>query len=358
MPTGTLLAGFITSLAISLLAIPSIVKVARHKGLFAIDREKKAGTKKIPTLGGLAIFAGTIFSISIYTDITAMPQLPYIIAGAVVLFFIGLKDDILVTAPLWKLLAQILVALIIAMPAGMRIHEPFHGLGLTAHHEALEVLVTVLVIVMVLNSFNLIDGIDGLAAGTGMLCTLVFSMVFYREGLWEWALMAVVMCGSLAGFAWFNVFGRRNKILMGDTGSLLLGFILALLMVRFLDLENPGLWKRELQSPVTFVLAVLSVPLFDTLRIILVRLLHGQSPLHADRKHIHYRMVDLGFTHIQASGILVGINTALIILALALQEMGEIKGILLLLVISGLLSFIPGWFLRKRKNKHTAENSV
>jgi UDP-N-acetylmuramyl pentapeptide phosphotransferase/UDP-N-acetylglucosamine-1-phosphate transferase len=203
--------------------------------------------------------------------------------------------------------------------------------------------------ITVLNGFNLIDGIDGLAAAAGMLSSLVFGIVFYQEGLWMWALMGVILCGSLAGFAWFNVFGSRNKILMGDTGSLLCGFILALLTVRFLDLENPAVWKWELQSPMAFALAVLIVPVFDTLRIIIIRLFRGQSPLHPDRRHIHYRMTDAGLTHLQTTGILVGINATMIILSLVLQRVGEIKLILLLLILSSGLSVLPGYYIRKRK---------
>jgi UDP-GlcNAc:undecaprenyl-phosphate GlcNAc-1-phosphate transferase len=351
MQTGTILAGFITSMVIGLLAIPSIVTVGRRKGLYGTVREKDAEPKKVPTLGGLAIFAGTIISLSLYADLAAMPELPYFIAGALILFFIGLKDDILFTAPLWKLLGQILVALIIAMPGGLKIREPGSFFGLDFSGEALEVLVTVVVMVAVINSFNLIDGIDGLASGIGMLSTLLFGFVFCRAGLQVWALMAAILCGSLAGFTWYNAFGRRNKILMGDTGSLLLGFILALLTVRFLNLEHAGLWKWQIRDPLAFALAILIVPLFDTLRIILVRLFKGQSPLHPDRKHIHYRLVDMGFTHLQASGVLIGINLIMVILAVILQGMGEIPLILLLLALSAGLSMLPGYFLKKKSRK-------
>jgi UDP-GlcNAc:undecaprenyl-phosphate GlcNAc-1-phosphate transferase len=351
MQTGTILAGFITSMVIGLLAIPSIVTVARRKGLYGTVREKDAGPGKVPSLGGLAIFAGTIISLSLYADLKAMPELPYFIAGALILFFIGLKDDIMVTAPLWKLLGQILVALVIAMPGGLRIHDPGSFFELDFSGEAFEVLVTVLVIVGVINSFNLIDGIDGLASGIGMLSTLLFGLVFSREELPVWALMAAILCGSLAGFTWYNAFGRRNKILMGDTGSLLLGFILSLLAVRFLNLEHTGLWKWQIRDPLAFALAVLIVPLFDTLRVILVRLFRGQSPLHPDRKHIHYRLIDVGFTHLQASGILIGVNLVMVILAMVLQGMGEIPLILILLALSGLLSLIPGYYLKKISRK-------
>ena len=349
MQIGTIFAGFLTSLGISLLAIPSIVKVAGSKGLYGTVREKDTESKKVPTLGGLAIFAGVIISLSLYTDIKALPELPYFIAGAVVLFFIGLKDDILVTAPIWKLLGQIMVALLVAMPCGLKIQDPGGFMGLELTGEFLEILLTVFVIITVINGLNLIDGIDGLASGIGMLSSILFAIIFYQEGEQEWALVAMILCGGLAGFTWYNVFSRRNKILMGDTGSLLLGFILALLTVRFLNLEQGYIWKWQIHNPLTFILAVLIVPLFDTLRIILVRLLRGQSPLHADRKHIHYRLVDMGLTHMQTTGILLGINLIMIFLALVLHRIGEIPAILLLLLLAAMLSLIPGYYLKKKK---------
>ena len=129
LQTGTLYGGLLTSLGISLLAIPSILKVAKAKGLYGTDREMDSKSKRIPTLGGLAIFAGVSISLSLYIDIAALPELPYFMAGALVLFFIGLKDDILVTAPIWKLLGQILVAALIAIPCGLKILDP----GSAAH---------------------------------------------------------------------------------------------------------------------------------------------------------------------------------------------------------------------------------
>ncbi len=342
MQNGTIIAGFITSLMISLLAIPSIVKVARSKGLYDKPQGREAGGAKIPTLGGLAIFAGMIISLSLFADIAFLPELPFLVAGAVVLFFIGIKDDILIIAPWWKLLGQAMVALCIAIPGGLRIQNLNGFLGIYETGEALGVLITVLIVVTVINSYNLIDGIDGLASGIGILSSLLFGFIFYRSGLYVWALMAAALCGSLTGFTWYNVFGRQKKILMGDTGSLLLGLFQAVMVVRFLNMEQASIWGWQITIQPAFVLAVLIIPLFDTLRIIVVRLLQGRSPLRPDRQHIHYRLVDMGLTHIRATGILMGINLVMIAIALGLQGNGDIPVILLLLVLATLLSLIPG----------------
>ena len=134
MQYGIIFAGFISSLVISLLAIPSIVSVARNKGLFDKPRGRVTGKEKTPTLGGLAIFAAILISLSLYVDITLLPEFPFIVAGAVVLFFIGIKDDILIIAPWWKLLGQVMVALAISVPAGVRIQNLNGFIGINVPH--------------------------------------------------------------------------------------------------------------------------------------------------------------------------------------------------------------------------------
>ncbi len=345
----SLFAGLITSLAISLIAIPSIVKVAIGKGLYGIDRKNREKGKKVPTLGGLAIFAGVMVSLNLFADVSVFPELPYITAAAIGLFFIGLKDDILVTAPWWKLLGQILVALVICIPGKLIIPDTGSLIGLYPSGKTVEILITVFVIITIMNSYNLIDGIDGLAAGIGILSSLILGITFWRAGLQSWALMSAAITGSLAGFAWYNVISRRRKIYMGDTGSLLIGFLLSIMAVRFLNIDKPQGLFMQIQTPLALVISVFFIPLFDTMRIIIIRILKGHSPLRPDRMHIHYHLVDMGLTHIQATGILVGINLVIIIIVVVFQELGERVLLGILLLTATLLSLLPG--VGRKRNK-------
>jgi len=344
-----ILAGFIISFIISIIAIPSIIKVAVDKGLYGINRDKNEKGQKVPTLGGLAIFAGILISLNLFTKFSSFPELPYITAAAVGLFFIGLKDDILVTAPWWKLLGQIIAALVICIPGGLRIQDPGSLIGLPPGGDNMEILLTVLLIIILINSYNLIDGIDGLAAGIGLISSLVFGIVFYRDGLASWALMSAAIAGSLVGFLWYNVFSQRKKIYMGDTGSLLLGFLLSIMAVRFLNIQKPHGVFIEIQTPLALAIAVFIIPLFDTIRIIIVRIGQGHSPFRPDRQHIHYRMIDLKLSHKTVAGILIGLNLFMIIMVAALQDLGELVLIGLLVLITFLLSMVPG-IVSKRKN--------
>ncbi len=348
-----ILIGFLTCLAISLLIIPSISRIARKKEFFG--RQRDGSEKKIPTLGGLALFAGLIISLNLYADVSAFPLLPYITAGSVILFFIGLKDDILIIAPWWKLLGQLLAALIITVFGGLRIVDPGRFVGLEGSGAGAEVLLSVLLILVLINSLNLIDGIDGLASGIGILACAVFGLIFYKAGLQAWFLVAASLCGGLAGFTWYNVFGRKMKIYMGDTGSLLLGFILAVMVIRFFNIPQPRLLEIRIQAPIAFAFAVLIVPLFDVLRIVVLRLLRGRSPLRPGRLHIHYRLVDAGLTHLRASGLLLGLNLIMIILAIGFGKLGEIPAVLILAFPAAVLSIVADERL-KRKKKLTGKS--
>ena len=348
MQNGILLAGLFLSLAITLIAIPSIITVALSKGLYGISREKAGKLGKVPTLGGLAIFGGILIPLSLFSSISVFPQLPYLTAGILILFFIGIKDDILIIAPWWKLLGQIIVALAISIPGELRIDDPGVFINAGSAGTAFEILVTVLFIVVIINSFNLIDGIDGLASGIGLMASVLFGIVFYQYGLNAWTLIAAVSVGSLTGFAWYNVFSRKNKIYMGDTGSLIIGFVLALMAIKFLNMENRQLLNCQIKTPMAFVFAILIVPLFDTMRIIILRLIQGSSPFRADRQHIHYRLVDAGLTHLQSTATLLAVSLLMILLSFVLKGLGDIPVILVLLVLTTALSFIPAYILKKK----------
>jgi UDP-N-acetylmuramyl pentapeptide phosphotransferase/UDP-N-acetylglucosamine-1-phosphate transferase len=349
MGIGTILIGFLTSLAISFFAIPSIVKVARNKGLYGIPRDGKP--KKTPTLGGLAIFAGILIPFNFFIGRENLPVLPFLTAGSIIFFFIGIKDDILVIAPWWKLLGQLIVALGIVMAGQLQLSEPARIIGIDHGGIILNSIFSLLVIVYIINAFNLIDGIDGLAAGIGMLSSLLFGIVFYQTGEQAWSLLAATVFGSLAGFSWYNVFSRKKRILMGDTGSLIIGFLIALMAVRLtgLDTGTPGTaLQAVLQNPYAFVFAALCIPLVDLLRVVLIRMIRGRSPLRPDRKHIHYRLIDTGLTHLQSTAILLGMNLTMILLFFVLKEIAAIWFMLMILVLLGLVFTIPERILRKQ----------
>jgi UDP-GlcNAc:undecaprenyl-phosphate GlcNAc-1-phosphate transferase len=349
---GGIIFGFLTSLVITTMAIPSIVTVARSKNLYDKPQGRKPRRKEVPTLGGLAIFAGTVISLTLFCHVSQFPELPYFIAGAMVLFFIGIKDDILIIAPWWKLSGQVLAAMIISLPAGIQVNFPeiIPGLGSAGH--VLSAVITILLIVCFINGFNLIDGIDGLASGIGMISSGLLAWIFLLSGFREYALLSTVLLGSLLGFFYFNVFSRKKKILMGDTGSLMVGYVSSILVLRFLGLEKPALAGIQISSPQSLALAIFIVPLADMVRVAGIRVWRGKSPFKPDRLHIHYRLIDNGLKHWQVTVVLLFFNVLIILCALILQDIGEVKLTSTIILFTVIMYVIEWCLMKRRKMEH------
>ena len=349
MPTAIIILGFLTSLVINILVIPGIVRVARRKKLFDKPAGRQPRGKEVPTLGGLAIFAGTMISLTLYSDVCQFPEMPYILSGSLILFFIGIKDDILIVAPWWKLSGQILAAMIVSILAGIRVDSIDLLPGPVITGQALSLVISILVVVFLINSFNLIDGIDGLAAGIGMCATGLLAWMFIQSGQEHYALLSVVLCGSLLGFFYYNVFSRKHKIMMGDTGSMMIGFISSVLVMRMISLDGPTLSGLPICAPQALALAIFIIPLADMARVVMIRLWSGRSPIKPDRLHIHYRLIDQGMNHLQAMLILMLFNAMMIICALIWQDLGE-SLLAMLIVAVTIIMYIIEWILFKRRS--------
>ncbi len=298
-----LILGFFTALFVVVIATPSLIKVAKLKHL--VDEpgeERKLHKKRIPTIGGIIIFSSFLFSVGLwFPDIGkelhhAIKEFKYLLASLVILFFIGIKDDIIGTAPMKKLIAHIMVAFILVMMGEIKI-SGMHGLfGIEAIPDWASVMLSVFVYIVLVNAFNLIDGVDGLAAGIGAICSTAFGTWFYLCNNPSLSILAFVLSGALAGFLIFNF--SPAKIFMGDSGSLTIGCIISVLAIKMIEtpVKNIPEYAQNISLPV-LVMSILVYPLIDTLRIFVVRATKGQSPFTADKNHIHHRLLKLGLNH-------------------------------------------------------------
>jgi UDP-N-acetylmuramyl pentapeptide phosphotransferase/UDP-N-acetylglucosamine-1-phosphate transferase len=288
-------------------------------------------------LGGVAIYFATIIVTSIFSADMIHNTL-FFVAALVLLFFIGLMDDLLVVAPKKKLLAQIVSALLIVVGANIRISN-FMGLfGIYEIPTLVSIIVSVFIIVLLINSYNLIDGIDGLASGVGVLISLSFVFIFFRLYDYSTGFLAISMMASLLAFLYFNL-SRQYKIFMGDTGSMVVGFLVAFMSIKFINLSEVD-WVKIESSPVV-IIAILIVPLIDTLSVIIIRLMKGKSPISADQNHIHHRVLRLGFNHKQTTAIICFSNVLIIAFAYLIRHL-NINLMFLLIIFAGLvLSYIP-----------------
>ena len=351
----------IISFFVVFFSIPTILRVAHQKNLFDEPDHRTVHKGRIPTLGGLAIFIGFMFTYSLFVDWFEFTKIPFLIPAIIIIFGIGIKDDILVTAPIVKLLGQIIAALIIVGMGDLRITDLHGFFGLNINYLA-SVIISVFIMIFIINGFNLIDGIDGLAAITGIITIVSFGIWFYINGNYHIPIMSSALVGGLLAFSYYNVFSKRQKIFMGDTGSLLLGFLLSVVAIHFSEFTIPSKFPNHpytMNSGPAVALAILIVPVIDTTRVFFLRVSQGKSPFTADKNHIHHRMLALGFTHIQTSLILGTVNIAFVILGYSLRNLGMLKLSLLIFILGIFIAYLPSMFLYfKRKDAVKRLNSI
>jgi UDP-GlcNAc:undecaprenyl-phosphate GlcNAc-1-phosphate transferase len=300
------------SFTITFLAIPAIINVAEMKKLFDMPDERKIHHTPITPLGGLGIFAGFIFGCLLTVHFGQSFDLQYFIAASMVIFFLGLKDDILVISPVKKFIGQVLAAFIIIYYGGIQIRSMHGFLGIYQLPEMFSLLLTYFAVIVVINSFNLIDGVDGLAGSLGLLSTLIFGIYFLNVNMLPYSIIAFSLSGSLLAFLIFNF--QPAKIFMGDTGSLLVGTVNAILVIKFINVANTADVLYPIAASPAIGFTILMIPLLDTLRVFSIRIFHRRSPFSPDRNHIHHLLLDRGFSHMWITFTLVTINTAAIIL--------------------------------------------
>ena len=331
---------------ITFLATPVILQVAEKKKLYDIPDERKVHTRLIASLGGVGIFAGFILASLLSIQGQFNFEFQYFFAAAIVIFFLGLKDDIMILSASKKFVGQIIAASILIHLGGIRLDSMYGLFGLEQLPEGFGLALSYLTIIVVMNSFNLIDGVDGLAASLGILSMLVFGAYFFAVNMQAYALLSFSMAGSLIAFLIFN--HHPARIFMGDSGSLMIGLINSILVIKFINVAHDPSIAIPLTSSVAIGFSILIVPLLDTLRVFGIRIINGRSPFTPDRNHVHHLLLDRGLGHATVTLACVGINVGLIMLA----WLGQSLGSTLLLSIMLVLAFSGIGFLYYHRKQH------
>jgi len=367
---------FVCALFTSLVSIPRIIYVTKRKKLYdKPDGERKLHLNTIPNLGGIGIFFSYITITSLFISIAdkGNPGLHisdywnYIIASSIVLFLTGINDDLVSLSAKKKFVAQFIAAVITICLAHKDIRledtdifriNSLHGLfGIQDMPYWYGVAFTVIGCVFVTNAFNLIDGIDGLAGSIGVLVTFLLGMGFAMLNNISAAVMSFSLMGAIIGFLKFNM--APAKIFMGDTGSLLIGFTIALLCIVFLHAypkpdvhTNLSKYVHTHKGATLVVLSLLFVPVFDSFRVFASRIIKGGSPFKADRNHLHHYLLDLGYTHPSSVTILVISNILIIIVALLVQDMEPNIALGSIIAVATSLFAILYYLRRKKLARH------
>ena len=339
---------------ITFFSIPVIIKVAKKKKLYDEPDERKVHKDVIPTLGGMGIFSGFIISLLMGISSAANPEFQYFVAACLVIFFMGLKDDIMDLSASKKFVGQLVTAGIIIWFGGIQLDHMHGFLGVEAIPPVASYVLTLFTIIVVTNAFNLIDGIDGLAGSLGLITSLSFGLYFYFIDNISYSVMAFSLSAALLAFLIYNF--SPAKIFMGDTGSLLLGTVNSILVIKFIQLasDTPTTFRVDTSPAIGF--AILMVPLFDTLRVFTLRILNRRSPFSADRNHIHHFLLDLGLSHKSIVMVMGSTAVGFIALAWVLRNLGNTTIIGILLATACLLTSLVYQLRKKKLNKIVLKN--
>lgn len=316
------LAACVTAFLISFVTLPVIIKYSLEKNLVDVPDRRKVHRKLTPSMGGVPIFIGFLLAVIIWMDFTHWESIRFVLASLLLVFLLGIRDDIVPFRAMHKLIGQ-LVAVCIFLFSTIHISSLYGFLGIQEIPAWLGYALTGFVIIVITNSFNLIDGLDGLAGSIGMIALLAFGTWFYMAGETLFSLLCFAMMGGILAFLVFN--WEPSEIFMGDTGAMVIGMLLSILVIHFMQVNealtegSPAKFSATIGTAACFII----IPLCDTLRIIILRVLKGQSPFAPDKSHIHHSIMRLGLTHSRTAAVLASVNGAFIAAAWVLRGYGD-----------------------------------
>lgn len=334
---------------------PRLVRIALDKNIVDNPNARKLQRRPTPVLGGIAVFFGSVIGLGCASITCDCSELFIVVVAMMIMLYTGTMDDILDLSPALRFLIEIGTVLLLIFVGGYTLND-FHGLwGLNQIPQGVAIPLTVFAAVGIINAINLIDGADGLSSGYCILTSLLFGVMFWYVGDRTMCMLAVVAAGSLIPFFFHNVFGKSSKMFIGDGGTLVMGIVMSVFVIRILrhgsmsevyDAVNIGL--------VPFTLAVLSVPVFDTLRVMTTRILKRKSPFHPDKTHLHHMFIRLGCSHAATTLAILILNFFVVLcwwisymIGCSIDVQLYIVLVLSILITSGLYNFME-WHIRHK----------
>lgn len=341
-----------TSFTIAVLFLPVLIKLLTQWSVFDSPGQHKIHEDYTPSMGGICIMLGVLFTLLISFRFSDWVSLKYFFIALAVMLTVGLRDDILALDPVRKLIGQVLPIVILVVFGHTQLTS-FYGMILTGMTFPVVVswLVSIFTIVILTNAYNLIDGLDGLAGSVGIVILSFFGWWFFSVDQAYFSIIAFAFVGAIAGFLVFN--WEPSKIFMGDTGALSIGLVISYLAVQFINFNfNLPQENQHFLASISTAICVLIIPVFDTARVIIFRLRRLQSPFKADRNHLHHQFINLGFSHAQSVLIICGINIFFIGLAVILRSQPD--SVILPLVLALCLMINQALKAAQKKKAHVA----
>ncbi|TDG36717.1 undecaprenyl/decaprenyl-phosphate alpha-N-acetylglucosaminyl 1-phosphate transferase [Pedobacter changchengzhani] len=337
--------------SIVIFSIPSVIYSALKYKLFdSSDLDRKTHGKNISRLGGIPIFVSFTISVLLFSTLSDFKEANFLIIACIILSALGLKDDMYGTNITTKFILQLTVAIILVFFGDFRLSSFYGVLNIGELNYIGGSLFSIILIIFLNNAFNLIDGVDGLAASIGILSSLCFGFLFASMHEATYACIAFALVGALVGFIKYNWWPA--KIFMGDTGALTIGLICATLAIKFIELNKlVPTGNPDFQSSPAIAVAILIVPIFDSIRVFCVRILNKKSPFRGDRNHIHHRLERLGLSSRKLVLLTVFLNISIIAFTVLFRSLGNFNLIVIIMSICIIFNMYLSWRLRVKENQ-------
>ncbi len=337
----------ITSFLVAFLILPVLIKYSLKKNLVVVPGRRKLHKKTTPSLGGVAIFTGFLLSTIMWMDLHEWVNIRYLLASLLIIFFLGIRDD-LVPFNAWRKMIGQAAAVVGLLFSQVKITSFYGIFNVYEIPTVVGVVLTAGFIIIITNAYNLVDGLDGLAGTIGIVSLSAFGIWFHLAAQPVFSLLCFSMAGSMLAFLVFN--WEPAEIFMGDTGAMVGGMLLSIITIQFMNSNEalPTGHFIKFSSSVGAATCFIIVPLCDTIRIIILRVLRGQSPITPDKSHIHHGLLRLGLSHAESSVALGVLNLAFIATAFFFKDYGNMYILPAVIIICTVLSFTLDRFLIKR----------
>ncbi len=338
---------FFLAALLSFYCIPTIINISLSKKFYG-EPNIYGIQNSTPTLGGLAVFLGFILAATVSTYQFHMPELRYIFAALLIVLFMGLRNDLLKVSSPIKFFAELGAAIIICALGDIRFTDLYGILGIHQLNYWVSLFISISTILFLTNAINVLNNIDGLAAGISIIIATTFGIWFYIDGHAEYTVLCFSLTGALTSFFLYNVFGKTNKILFGDTGSLVTGIILSVFLVKFNEFNSISS-SMALRSAPAISFAIVSIPVVDTLMSIILRIIQKRPIFKADQKHVQHKLLLLKLSHFEATLVLMITNGLIIAIAFIFQGI-EVNALLFLIgIVVVNVMLIPFVMVRRKE---------
>lgn len=338
------------SLLLGYYFMPIVIQIARKYNFVVSPNKRTSHLGEVPNIGGINIFFSFLLTVLLISSPHMLIDAQFTLIGLFVVLIVGFIDDLVAIKVSWKLVGELIAGFFLVVIADVRLVSLHGFFGIYELNIVVSYLLSMFIFIVIINAMNLVDGIDGLATGLGILYSLFFGIYFYLVGEVFLSIVAFALIGSLVVFFFFNVFSKGRKIFMGDSGSLLLGYVLNVFVFSFCKINGEALIpeKYVMSAAPEVAFTVLILPLFDTIRVMITRIKKGYSPFKADRNHIHHLLLGFNWKHRNVTFFLLSISFLFILFAIIGRNFPTGLLISTTLILSTILTFILWHFVNKR----------